>query len=187
MLIIKWSWALISLFNWQYSYDVSHVPIDKNHINVTSNGTLMSCIYPSDKTFKKGSPTDPRSELRSLYEADNISPSRFEVEILKLPNGTNYSVWQVFGDRKPLLMIRHRKGVKEMVVFNGVPKIQPVSEFPPSCVVNCRKQVVVCGNYSSSGIPICNKLYFKIGVYQQHERISNVRCVEYGRTKYLSL
>lgn len=187
MLIIKWSWALFALFNWQYSYDVSHQPIDKAHINVTGNGTLITCIYPSDKAFKKGSPTDPRSELRSVYEGNGSFPYKFDVEILSVPAGTDYSVWQVFGDGSPLLMMRHRQGQKEMVVFNGQPKIQVLPEFEPSCTVDCAKGIVACGNYLSRGLSKCSKLYFKVGVYQQHGSVVEKRCVEYGRIKYLSL
>lgn len=187
MLIITWSWALIALFNWQYSYDVRHQPVDAAHINVTERGTLLSCIYPKDKPFKKGSNTFARAELRSLYEADGKTPYKFSTELLSVPNGTDYSVWQVFGDGKPLLMIRHRKNKKEMVVFDGKPKIQVIDDFPESCIVDCVKKKVTCGKYSSSGKLKCKKMYFKLGVYSQQKKPDEKMCVEYGKTNYFSL
>jgi len=188
MLILKWTWALVALFNWQYSYKISHLPIAKDHLNVSDNGTLVSCIYPEDRAFKKGSPTFPRSELRSLYEAPGDRPYKFGATVLQYPNGTDYSIWQVFGNGSPLLMLRHRNNQKQMVVFDGSPKIQVVSEFPESCIVDCRGKQVRCGKYVSVGPLKCNKdMYFKLGAYSQVKKVSEKRCVEYGKAEYFTI
>lgn len=188
MLISLWSWYLVSLFNWQYSYQLKHFPIQYDHINITASGNLLTCIYPTDKSFKKGSSTFARSELRSLYEPPGNLPYKFGTDIKALPNGTDYSVWQVFGNGSPLLMLRHRKGEKQMVVFDGSPKIQTVREFPKECLVDCRAGKVSCGEYISSGSLKCNEsMYFKIGVYAQQVKPKTKMCIEYGSTYYFKL
>lgn len=57
MFIPIWTYAILVLFKYQYSHDAYKSPFNKSYIDVTSNGTLMTCIYPGDKSFKKGSPT----------------------------------------------------------------------------------------------------------------------------------
>jgi len=186
MLISYWTWAIVALFKWQYSYDVRHSPIDMAHINITE-GVLRSCIYKGDRSFKKGSPTLPRAELRSIYEADGNRPYKFEVEILSVPNGTDYSVWQIFGDGSPLLMVRHRNNQKQLVVFDGSPKIQTLGGFPRSCTLDCTKGIVRCGDTVSLGQFKCKKLYFKLGVYAQGTKPRKGMCVDYGRVNFFSL
>lgn len=160
--------------------------MDEARVSV-SNGTLSTCIYPGDKPFKKGSNTYPRSELRSLEERNGTIPYLFEVEVLQLPNGTDYGIWQVFGGGSPLLMIRHRLGEHQMVVFDGSPKITRMSEFPKSCVVDCKGGIVTCGSFSSKGSLKCEDMYFKVGIYSQAAKVEEKRCVVYGRTKYFAL
>lgn len=203
MLITYWTYALIALFNWQYSYDVKHLPMDVSHIQVI-NGSLVTCIYPSDRSFKKGSKTLPRSELRSLYEAPGSFPYTFEVNVSSVPKGTDYSVWQVFGDGSPLLMLRHRQGVKQMVVFDGQPKIQQIADWPTSCTVDCPGKKVFCNVKKESGAGAtggvetvalvvssgnlkCSKMYFKVGVYAQGRKPSEKMCIVYEGVKYFSL
>jgi len=189
MYIQAWSLALIAMFNWQYSYDVRHSPMDASHLTVTANETLLSCIYPQDKAFKKGSKTFPRSELRSLLEPKGSTAYNFSVEIKKLPEGTDYSVWQVFGNGSPLLMVRHRQGKKQLVVFDGQPKIQVTQQFPKWCVVDCPKSSVYCeGGYKSTGSLKCrDSMYFKLGIYNQQSKPIVKRCVEYGSINYFKL
>jgi len=187
MLITYWTWAIIAMFNWQYSYNQRHQPIDVKYINVTHEHFLRSCIYANDRPFKKGSSTLPRAELRSLYKADPSLPYSFEVELLKVPNGTNYSLWQIFGGGSPLLMVRHRSGQKQLVVFDGTPKMQTVSEFPRACSLNCAGGTVKCGNYVSRGNFKCQDMYFKIGVYAQGSKPRETMCAEYGRVSLFSL
>lgn len=186
MLILSWSLTLLTaLFNVQYSYLAPHEIVDVNHITVT-NGTLVTCIYPGDASFKKGSGTHPRSELRSKLEMPkgiyNIS-----VDVLSVPNGTDYSLYQVFGKGKPLLMIRHRKGNREMVVFDGKPKIQKLNSWPEFCEVDCLGQSVRCGSVVSRGRLKCESLYFKVGVYHQgykRDKLEVVKCASFGRVSY---
>lgn len=187
MLITYWTWALVSLFKWQYSYNVPHQPIDVKYINVTQEHFLRSCIYATDRSFKKGSSTLPRAELRSIYEANGTLPYKFEVDIKSVPNGTDYSVWQIFGDGSPLLMVRHRNGQKQLVVFDGTPKIQTLGGFPRTCTLDCTKGKVKCGETVSTGQFKCGKLYFKLGVYAQGQKPRNTMCVEYGRVNYFAL
>ena len=183
MLIWPWTIGILTLFKWQYSYDVQQLPMSKSHLDIV-NGTLVSCIYPTDKPFKKGSPTFPRSELRSLEEFKGGNKHLFEVNMEKLPKGTDYSIWQVFGNGSPMLMIRHRKGRKEMVVFDGQPKIQPVDQFPVRCDVDCKGGVIQCGNYTSKGMLKCDKMYLKIGIYAQQVKPKEKMCAVYGKTRY---
>lgn len=186
MLITYWTWALVALFKWQYSYNVRQNPIDMAHINVTG-GSLRSCIFSSDRSFKKGSSTLPRSELRSIYEANGSLPYKFEVELLSVPNGTDYSVWQIFGGGSPLIMVRHRNGQKQLVVFDGTPKIQTLGGFPRTCILDCARGRVKCGDTVSTGQFKCERLYFKLGVYAQGTKPRNTMCVEYGRVNFFSL
>lgn len=163
--------------------------MDLKRINVTSEGTLRTCVYPSDKAFKKGSATQPRSELRYLSDVKSFGKIfNFEVEIKSFPNGTDFSLWQVFGNKSPLLMIRHRGGVKQMVVFDGTPKIQTLRDFPKACQVDCIKKRVSCGSYVSEGKLKCDELYFKVGLYHQgKEKIKDILCSEYGAVNIFKL
>lgn len=179
MLIQFWTIGLLALFNVQYSYDVAKVPVDAQHVGIV-NGSLRTCIYPKDRSFKKGSKTFPRSELRSLEEFNGKGLYSFYVNYTSLPEGTDYSVWQVFGGGKPLLMIRSRKDEKQMVVFDGDPKIQIVSELPKHCEVDCHNDVVRCGEYVSEGSLRCTELHMKVGVYAQQTKPKKETCIEYG-------
>ena len=107
MFIPIWTYAILVLFKYQYSHDAYKSPFNKSYIDVTSNGTLMTCIYPGDKSFKKGSPTLPRAELRSIEEwGSPFYRLAFNVSVLKEPEGTDYSVFQV-----SLPQRRTRKGI----------------------------------------------------------------------------
>jgi len=185
MFIPIWTYAILVLFKYQYSYDAYKSPFNKSYIDVTNNGTLMTCIYPGDKSFKKGSPTLPRAELRSIEEWGNpFYRLAFNVSVIKEPKGTDYSVFQVFGGGSPLLMIRHRKGRKEMVVFDGLPKIQAITTWPKSCIVDCKAKQVDCDGWQSKGQLDCSSLYFKVGVYAQGQKPKDKMCIEYGAIKY---
>lgn len=160
--------------------------MDLRHINVTQNGTLLTCIYPEDKSFKKSSSTHPRSELRSKLEVP-LGNYSLSVDVLSVPNGTDYSLYQVFGKGKPLLMIRHRKGRKEMVVFDGKPKIQALPGWPRQCIVNCLERYVRCDNVTAKANLKCRDMYFKLGVYHQgfkRDKLNEVKCATFGRISY---
>lgn len=178
--IFSWTAVVLAFFSAQYSYDANHAIIDESHIKV-HNGTLVTCVYPSDKSFKKGSPTLARSELRLLKEYED---GLYEagVELLEYPLGDEqFSLWQLFG-KGPLVMIRQRIGQKQLVVFDGEPKIQVVSEFPERCIIKCgREGFVRCGVYSSIGNIKCGgKLHMKVGIYAQGEDPKSAMCSKYG-------
>lgn len=185
MNITFWTTLTLALFNYQYSFDAPHNDVDSNHINVT-DGRLLTCIYPDDKPFKQGSNTYARSELRSKNEYDGSKPYTFSVETLSLPSGTDYSVWQVFSKGNPFLMLRHRKGEIEMVVFKGKPKIQKLPAFPKTCQIDCIGKKVTCGTFVSTGKFKCKNMYFKIGVYNQQSKPEEKRCILYGNVTYFA-
>jgi len=187
MNITKWTLALVSLFNVQYSYDVSKEPIDSSYIAI-HNGTLRTCIYPEDKPFRKGSDTYPRAELRSREEFEYRKGTyMFHVNFTNLPNATDFSVWQVFGGGKPLLMVRHRDGQKQLVVFDGCPKIQEVTELPSECTVDCKAGKVTCGVFYSYGKLKCRKVHLKLGVYSQQKNPEEKMCIDYNEVKAINV
>lgn len=181
MQILYWSLSLLTLFNVQYSYDISKVPIDNDHVSII-NGTLRTCIYPKDRTFKKGSPTFPRSELRLLEEqVDGTYNASVEVKSVEAVAGMDYSVWQLFGNG-PMVMNRVRFGKKQVVVFQGTPKFTQVDEFPNWCTIKCGPSgFVVCPGVQSFGEIDCgDSLHLKVGIYAQQMKPKAVTCSEYG-------
>lgn len=191
MHIVTWTTLALALFNVQYSYDVTKTPVDESHLSIT-NGTLKTCIYPSDKPFKKGSKTFPRSELRCLeeYNGNNVYTFAVNHTRLPLPPTTDFSVWQVFGSGKPLLMLRHRSGQPQMVVFDGEPKIQPVESIPKECTLDCKVGKVTCGRYEASIKPgklRCKSVHLKVGVYSQQTKPKSKTCIEYREIKSMKV
>lgn len=162
MNITVWNLTVIAtFFTAQYDYTVTKEPLSPLYIS-TDNDTLVTCIHLGDKPFKESSPTSPRAELRSKLEVSGGDEYSFGVEVLSTPNGTDFSVWQVFAGGKPFLMIRHRKGSVEMVAFKGKPKIQQMDSFPSSCVLKCgRRGSLMCGEYISYGRFKCKDMYFR--------------------------
>lgn len=186
MFIDFWTFATLSLFAIQYSYDIPLTPPDSAHISI-NNGTFTSCIYPSDKPFKESSKTYPRSELRLLQERPD-GTYNVSVEILNIDTDSQqqYSLWQLFGN-SPLLMIRYRNDQKQMVVFKGKPKIQTISQWPSSCSLLCgRNGYVKCDSYISYGRINCkNKLHLKIGAYSQQMQPTAPTCITYGNVSFI--
>lgn len=181
MNITTWTVALLALFKQEFSYNSTA----DSHISI-ANGLYTSCVYKDDLPFKKGSKTFPRSELRQIEEFEG--PGTYTVKVnftnIDVPEGFDYSIYQVFG-RDPFLMIRHREKQKQMVVFDGEPKIQEVKEYPTSCTITCpvRKKddtIVKCGTYVSKGRMKCKDLHLKLGIYSQQMNPTTKSCITYS-------
>jgi len=143
MNIYFWTYALLAFFNVQYDYKVSKVPLSDKYIHI-SDGVLRTCIYPGDRSFKRGSPTFPRSELRLKEErVDGIYNASVQVLNVTAHSEMDYSVWQLFGNGA-LVMNRKRFGKFQVVVFDGTPKFTEVESL--------RKQVVDCNSEKNNRI-----------------------------------
>lgn len=102
----------------QCSYNDPSCP---HHIRVSllhQKPKLMFSIYPSDKSFSKGSPTHPRSEL-SIHQpviSQHITYSiTWDVTITHYSNGYQFCFMQVFGE-KPDIMLRWEGGQYQLWV-----------------------------------------------------------------------
>lgn len=186
MFVKFWTTATLALFTAQYDWTVPKDPLDPSRVSV-NNGSLSLCLFESDKSFKEKTDTLPRTELRLIEEfSDGIFNASVVMSNISLTNpASQYSVWQLFGS-KPLLMLRVRNGVKQMVVFSGKPKIQVISDWPRWCVVKCgRYGSVQCGETSSFGRIRCkDKLHMKLGPYFQGEALGDI-CITYNEVSLL--
>lgn len=184
MLIEIWTVTALALFSAQYSYRADHKSVDPSYISLV-NGTLKTCIYPGDKSFKKGSPTLPRAELRYLEEYSDEGAVQVSVDILEHPKDGEYSVWQAFGNG-PVLMARRRLGQYQMVVWDGEPHIQATEDLVRNCTIVCGEQGYVrCDRYVSQGNIDCgDQLHLKLGIYAQGSKPSVRMCSAYGKVAW---
>lgn len=187
MIVSIWNATVLSLFAVQYSYNVSHTNIDRDHIRI-ENGTLVSCIYPWDLSFKEKSDTLPRSELRLLEErVDGVYKVAVNVSEVP-PLDTEFSVWQIFA-RSPLFMMRRRGGSFQMVTFKGKPKIINVPRILGECEVKCGVGGYVrCDEFVSWGTMRCkNSLHVKVGIYAQGTQPFKEMCGKYNEFSITSV
>lgn len=187
MIIFEWTVVALALFSAQYSYRVDHTKLSERHISVV-NGTLKTCIYEDDRSFKKGSPTLPRSELRLLEEFSDEGIKNATVKILSHPEvSKQFSLWQLFGNG-PVVMVRNRLGQKQLVVWGGSPHIQPIEKFVEFCQVRCGPEGWVnCEGYTSFGEIDCgDSLHLKVGVYAQGSKPKDTMCSTYGQIELSS-
>lgn len=109
---------LKTTFEFQHSYDKAE--FDPTYVSASSNGLLLS-VYPGDKAFKVGSPTDPRNELRllgSFAEGTDYSYSIDQLITQYVPD-YQFSFMQLFGATGPNILIRFRSGAYQIVTRNG--------------------------------------------------------------------
>lgn len=181
MKIIEWTTAALSMFNLQFSYLNS---TNTNMYFQVVNKSLQTCVHKYDSAFKIGSPTFPRTELRSLEEKKNGTYTlRVHVNSTNVTDPNfDYSYYQLFG-RKPILMIRKRLGQLQMVTFDLKPKIQVLTSLPKECNITCgnRNSIIQCDSFISKGRMKCrNKLHLKLGIYSQQMHPTDTYCIKYN-------
>lgn len=190
MEIVSFVASLLALFSLQYSYD--KYPDPKGRIDFI-DGVYKSCVHKGDLPFKKGSNTFPRSELRYLDEqVDGKYELIVGIKNISVSADFDFSYYQLFGG-SPIMMIRHRVGQLQMVVFKGKPKIQEIKSLPTRCEILCgRNGYVECdvggSKVRSEGRIRCNnKLHFKLGIYSQQMDPIGDECIEYEYVKFEKL
>lgn len=170
-----WTTAVLALFKPEFSFDSTF----EKHFNL-HDGFLTTCVYAEDKPFKEKSPTFPRSELREIEEYDHNINVTVDVIDHNVTSDFDYSLWQIF-DKKPFLMIRKRLGQKQLVAFDGKPKIQEIKHWPKNCIITCgRKGKIDCEGYVAEGRFKCKELHLKLGIYSQQMNPKTTQCLSYG-------
>lgn len=168
-------------WNMQYDYDRSEKGIWQDNFSYNHDGVVIS-LLDGDKTFKRGSDTMPRAELRLTLElgADEVEASvNYQLDP-ETPSRMQYSIMQAF-DRDPVAMVRKRDGVWQFVVFNAKKdkKIKPIDSFPGSGKLTIRVKQGKEGGLVSlliddkvtietkARVKSRDELHFKIGPYAQ--------------------
>lgn len=109
---------------WQYSYDKQSSPSETvpnpAYISLAGDNGLKLCLYKSDKPFKVGSNTFPRTELRNRSVIkDNVAYTlSFDRYLVNAPT-FDFSWFQVFGGDNPNLIFRWRSGSYEVLSLEG--------------------------------------------------------------------
>ncbi len=186
-------------FTFQYSYDkmsgFSATSPNPVYFTISPENGLETNLYVGDKPFKKGSNTEPRTELRGLavVKDDIVYTYSFDQYLVDLP-GFDYAFCQVFGGNGPNLIFRWRSGTfqilsdqgnKQIVNYSGTPsddvgkwvsyKVEFLLSKSKGYTKLYRDNVLMCtvNNGNNSGD---NGSYIKHGIYsQQMEPTNNVK------------
>lgn len=181
-------------FKYQWSYDqqasFSATNPNPKYFALGSNGLEIN-IYQNDNPFQKGSPTEPRTELRgTAVVKDNVQyVYSFDQFLVNLPN-FDYAWCQVFGGNGPNIILRWRSGSMALLVdqgdhvnvkFSGTPnddvgkwvnwKIEFMLSTSNGYVRLYRDNVLMAtatGNNSGA-----DNSYIKNGIYSQQMKPSN--------------
>ncbi len=192
-------------FNFQYSYDQNTTPVNSKYFTISQPNGLEINIYSSDKPFKQGNTTFPRSELRgTAVILDNVKYTLiFDQFIVNAPT-FDFCFVQIFGGKGPNLIVRYRKGVYELLSDAGIHKqFSFKSGIQPSELVgkwtNWKIEFLLDNSsgytkvYRDSTLEVDtgpgnnsgnNNSYLKLGLYAQQMKPSN-DVKEYIKNLYL--
>lgn len=191
-------------FQYQWSYDkqdgYSATNPNPDYFKLSQPNGLEVNLYSDDKTFKSGSPTDPRVEIRGLATVNDNTHYVFSLDqfIVNYPTNFEYSWMQVFGGSSPNIMLRYRSGAFGLIVTaNNLPNLKldlagtPVDlvgkwvnwkiEFllSTSGFVRVYKDNVligeVTGDTHAADIKHGSYSYIKTGLYVQHVDCQNMK------------
>lgn len=168
-------------YNYQLSMDIvpplCYEPV-KDYFDFVGDGLTVS-LHEGDQPFKKGSNTFPRSELRFTEERpDGEYWFNLTATFLQVPEGMQFSWMQVFAS-SPVVMLRVRNDVTQMVSFDSKSKITEFAldrdaENRYALRINAKKDGKV-SLYINDELLVSvpakirsrDKLHLKLGVYAQ--------------------
>jgi chitosanase len=111
-------------FKYQWSFDqqsgFSDTKPNPKYFNLIGENGLEMNLYATDKPFKKGDSTKPRTEMRGLAVVkDNVEYTySFDQYLVNMPN-FDYCWAQVFSSNGPNLMLRWRSGKMQFLSTQG--------------------------------------------------------------------
>lgn len=148
-------------------------------------------LYEGDKPFESGSPTEPRSELRStkVILANTAYTLSFDRFLVDLPT-FDFGFCQVFGDSGPNLILRWRSGNYELLQIQGEHSNTKFPGNPSDDVgkwtnyridfsmavkgyVRLYRNNILISSFDGDNCGDCTTFYLKIGTYAQQMKPSN--------------
>lgn len=186
----------LSGFKYQWSYDkmkdYSDSKPNPDYFKLSQPNGLEINLYKDDKTYKLGSPTEPRTELRGLAVIKDNTKYIYSFDQFLVVEPTFDYCWvQVLSETGPNLMLRWRNGSFQLCSIQGGNSKTKFSGKPSDDVgkwVNWKLEFVlsVTGGYCKvfrDGILVAtspsgnnsgqNNSYIKNGLYAQQEQPSN--------------
>ncbi len=185
------------IFGCMYQY--SYPAMEKFPLNNSPNpdyfkiedGKLVVNVYKGDKTFKQGSPTDPRSELRFLANVyDDIEyVYSWTSTLTKYTTGDQFCFAQIFASDGPNIMLRFRNGSYQLIASRGNNKNlnldgNPADDVGKAIYWTIRFKLSYLGGYVSiyknnlllgtiKGDTSGGGSYIKLGLYMQHQEATD--------------